>query len=88
MQIKAILDNKYKTLPFFSLEEAQKFSTQSNVDAVIYKIKPEFTDIEAVLREIDAFLVVEQKPNRSYAFDTDGGFHISEDIIQKTLTEV
>ena len=88
MQIKAILDNKYKTLPFFSLEEAQKVSTQSDVDTVIYKIKPEFTDVKAVLRETDAFLVIQQKTNGSYAFDADGGFYISEDVIQKALTDV
>jgi hypothetical protein len=72
------LDNKYKIKPFFCLEKAKEIS-KMEVESNIYKIKPEFTDMQEFLKKDDAYIVAVHKLGRFYAYDKEGGFTISED---------
>ena len=90
ISIKVVLNNEYKTRPYFSLEQAQTVldSLDKESNAQIYRIFPEKTDIPDVLLQHNAYFVITEEKGQKFAYDNEGGFFISQETINNSLIEV
>lgn len=87
ISIKLVLNDQYKTQPYFSLEQAKEIAArfEESSNSNIYRLIPNKTDADVVLEAHNAYLVITEDRGRLRAYDNDGSFIISEQTIKESL---